>query len=924
LSAGDGAFPARPDSPGGPGRAARIVTRAVPLLYFLSGVTGLGYEVLWARMFTAEFGLSIFGVAATVAAYLLGLGAGAILAARLLEPLRPSGPIRWTPPRALGAYALLELAVALYAMALPAIAAIDGPWIDAGAIGLGWWQWCALQGLLALVLLGLPAAAIGASFPLVLRALPWRPSQVGRIYAINALGAATGALSSLALLAAGGWDAALRSIAWAGIAIAAAAFLLSRSAGARALPGRGHAQREETTAASARGVAPTRRPLAQLLAYGGVGACAIMLEIGWTRLYGMVMLRTEYVLAIILAVYLAGTALGSALAARARTPMAIAVPLAACAGALLGLWALAPLSAWLQNRQFDSLMSALAVQACALAVCTLPVTIALGAWLPLLARRMPIDARQYRWAALLYGANCLGGAIGALLTVAVAVPALGATGTIALAAVALLVLGMTLSPPRPLVAALPLAILAAGMLRNLPPPSSLLGSRLDGTVVRYQFEDALSLNHVIEMPDGQRTLLTDLQHMDAASDPAAVAVQADQARLPLLLHPDPRSVLFLGLGTGITASGSLPWPALVRTAVEISPGAVVAARDWFAPVSAGITERLRIVHDDARHFLAAGTAPFDVIVGDLFHPDLAGTGNLLSVEQFARARARLSRDGVFVQWLAVNQFDRESLRIVLRSFQRVFPSAKIFLDGAHLAMVGTLAPLPIAPAMQANLRAIGPDAADPATGGEGAATWLGRYWGPIAAGVGAVQRESRPVIEFQLPRLRYEDSGNGAGGGALQAAPPVAGILLELLRQRPDAARAARELGVAPADREAFDNAYLASELAVQAWLSGMAGDERRARQIVRLGFEANPRDRWIADNLADDLVESARQDGSLEQPGTLERILRIFPDNLAAVRALWHRERDAGNPDAGQALARLHTLAPLDREGAAIGVRSP
>jgi spermidine synthase len=161
------------------------------------------------------------------------------------------------------------------------------------------------------------------------------------------------------------------------------------------------------------------------------------------------------------------------------------------------------------------------------------------------------------------------------------------------------------------------------------------------------------------------------------------------------------------------------------------------------------------------------------------------------------------------------------------------------------------------------------------------------------------------------------------GGGALQAAPPVAGILLELLRQRPDAARAAGELGVAPGDRDAFGNAYLASELAVQAWLSSMGGDERRARQLVQLGFEANPRDRWIADSLAGDLLESARQDGSLEQTGTLERILRIFPDNLAAVRALWHRERDAGNPDAARALARLHTLAPLDREGAAIGVRS-
>jgi spermidine synthase len=904
----------------GPVETSAMATAArwLPLLYFLSGATGLSYEVLWARMLTAQFGLSIFGIAATVASFLLGLGAGAIWGTKLLDVHPRRAGAAWSDRRALACYALLELVVALYALALPWMAAAGAPLLDASAAGLAWWQWCSLQGVLALLLLGLPAAAIGASFPMVLRALPWSAALLGRIYAINTLGAAAGALLSLGLLAALGWSDALRAIALGGALVAALAFVLSRAMGTLApagdLPHCGEPALRPGPGSVAATWAAQRRPL---LAYAAAGACALMLEVGWTRLYGMVMLRTEYVLAIILAVYLLGTALGSALAAQSRRPLALAVPLAACAFTLLGLWALAPFSAWMQQQRFESLFSALVFQSLALALCTLPSTAALGAWLPVLARRLPADAARPQPAALLYGANCLGGALGAVLTVVVAIPLLGAAGSIALAAVLLLLLGLALGAPRALLGAVPLAIAAAWLLQALPTPARLLGAAGAGSVVLYQYEDALTLNHVVEMPDGQRTLLTDLQHMDASSDPAAVALQADQARLPLLLHADPRSVLFLGLGTGISASGSLPWPNLQRTAVEISPGAVVAARTWFAPVNGGVMDALRVARDDAHHFLAANPGRFDVIIGDLFHPDLAGMSNLLSVEQFQRARDHLEPAGVFAQWLALNQFDRESLHTVLRSFQRVFPDAQIYLDGAHLAMVGSPAKLPAAVAMRTNLRRRSAPAADAATGGEGAATWLGRYWGPIAAGVGDVQREAWPVIEFRLPHLRYADS---AGASPLQQASPLADILLEMLRQRPEAARAAVQLGVAADEQAAFASAYAASELSVQSWLAVLESDTHRARQLVRLAYEANPQDRWVASDLADDLFEAARQDGSIEQQGTLERILRICPDHLASARALARRER--GRPDADDTLARLRALAPLDREARAIRVR--
>ena len=789
------------------------------------------------------------------------------------------------------------------------MASAGGPLLDTLAAHLSWGQWCTLQGATAIVLLALPAAAMGASFPVVLRALPDTPTVVGRLYAVNTFGAAVGALLALALLATVGWASAVHTVAALGAVICGCAMLLSRRAPNTAGPPPSHA------GARAPGMPGASRSL--VLAYAAVGACALMLEIGWTRLYGIVLLRSEYVLAVILAVYLLGTALGSMLAARGGPHLRTAVPLAACLGTLLGIWALAPLSSWMQARHFESLAAALCVQALALAACTLPVTLALGAWLPTLARWQGEATAARTDGARLYGANCLGGAAGTLLTVFVLIPQFGAVAAVAAAAVLMLLLGLLLGATRYALAALAPALLAAAALHELPPPQRMLGPEAAPSRERYRYEDALTLSQVIEAPDGQRTLLTDLQHLDASSEPAAVQLQADQARLPLLLHRNPTSVLFLGLGTGISASGSLAYPALRRTAIELSPGAIVAAAQWFAPVNGDVVRYMQVEHDDARHFLAASNARYDVVVGDLFHPDIAGMGNLLSVEQFSRARHCLAPGGLFVQWLAINQFDRESLHTVMRSFRSVFADAQLFLDGAHLALVGSLAPL--ADGLSWRLRDVDLAAPSDQTGGEGAATWLGRYWGPIGAGTGPVQREARPVIEFRLPNLRYS-------GGPDGDAAPVSDILRELLRQRPAAADAARQLAVPDAQLAAFAGAYAASELSVQAWLALLEGDERRARQRVRLAYEANPRDRWIASDLADDLWRNLWHSGSgdASDADAIDRVLRIYPDHVEALRAAWHRDAARAARGADAARERLRRVAPLDRELADNGVRLP
>ena len=854
-------------------------TGLIALLYAVSGLTSLAYEVLWVRMLSLQFGVSVFAVVLTVAAFMGGLGAGSLFAARRLPRLS-------RPPLRL--FALLEGGIALYALLLPSVLHITGNWLDGMAAQLGWLAWYGLLALLVLPLLLLPAFAMGAGFPLILAALGNQNQRLGWIYGINTLGAALGALLPLALLPLLGWSASVRLMALLGGLVAWAAWKLA----ARPVT------EPAVTAPLAGAISPSpvRPAYRVLLPYAGIGAASLMLEVGWTRLFGMVMLRTEYVLAIILAGFLLGIGLGSLLAPRTpRQRWFLLLPVAACLFALLSLALLPTLSAWVERSEFSSLSAALLAQGGALLALTLPVTLALGAWLPLLNQRQPGAGM---W---LYGANSLGAALGAILAGTVLIPLAGSAGTVAIAAWLLLLFGLSWVESRAAWLTLPALAALAWPLHSFPPVAALLPKAQAGSQPLALYEDAVSISHVVAQRDGQRLLLTDLQRMDASTEPTAVQVQANQARLPLLLHPHPHSVLFLGLGTGISVSGSAPFPDLQRDAVELSQGAILAADRWFAPVNRGIMRQTRVSRDDARHFLSATSDHYDVIIGDVFHPDLVGLSSLLSVQQFQRARDRLNENGLFVQWLAVNQFDAESLRVVLRTFRRAFPDARLFLDGMHLALVGSRQSWGGAASVAQNWQRLSP--AQRAAVGEEAATWLGRYWGSVPDSPGTVQDEWAPQLEFRLPRARY--------AGELD----VSQMLKLLLRVRPSMAQAQDELGMAPAGQEAFERSYAASELMVRSWLAGLSGAPQQAERLMHLAYQANPGDYWVATALADNMLASvaqARQHG-LTPPQALAQILKIAPRHVEAQRALWQWQRQTHDPAAAASRERLLELNPLE-----------
>ncbi|EQD72829.1 Spermidine synthase-like protein, partial [mine drainage metagenome] len=248
-----------------------------------------------------------------------------------------------------------------------------------------------------------------------------------------------------------------------------------------------------------------------LLFYGILGMASLSLEVAWTRLFGLLFLRTEYVLALILASFLVGIGLGSLVATRWQSTLRrfkTAFPWMAAGGVLAGLAVLPVVAGWVEHPLGQTLTQALLLQGLILTLLTFPVTFVLGLWLPLLSE----EQGSLRTGVKLYGANSLGGALGALLTGFVWLPWLGTTGTLVWSA--FLILGASLTWTRPwtlLQGGLMVGFVGLGAgLWTFPPAQKLLPETLAGSRDIYRYEDAVAMTQVVEQPDGQRILLTDL------------------------------------------------------------------------------------------------------------------------------------------------------------------------------------------------------------------------------------------------------------------------------------------------------------------------------------------------------------------------------------------------------------------------------
>ena len=269
------------------------------LLLFLSGATALAFQTLWVKQLTLVVGVEVLAVSVGVAAFFAGLAAGAAALGTRVD--RAPRPLRW--------YASLEALVAI----LGTVTTLLMPSAPAAFVMLqsrvGWLAW-----LLPGLLVAIPAFFMGGTLPAATRWLQPMDRALGRdvgaLYAWNTSGAILGALLAPFVL-----------VPWLGVrgaGLAAALACLGIAAVAMAIErgrvGGGVTGTHDRTVAAAGSVAP--RVMLGLALYACAGGIAMGYEVLWSQIVAPFTSTRGAAFALVLAVYLAGLALGSGIWAR--------------------------------------------------------------------------------------------------------------------------------------------------------------------------------------------------------------------------------------------------------------------------------------------------------------------------------------------------------------------------------------------------------------------------------------------------------------------------------------------------------------------------------------------------------------------------------------------------------------------------------
>src|SRR5262245_25080503 len=639
------------------------------LCFTVSGAAALGLELLWVRSAGLVVGATASTAATVLATYFAGLGTGAMLARR-------------APRRPVSRYGVLELGVS--ASALWSFAAFRFLASGAGQRALATTGVVGRAGAVAAAVL--PATILlGATLPVLGEALA--AADVGRrgglLYAVNTLGAALG-------IAAMGFGLPLAiGVTASYVAVAGASAL----AGAVALAV-GDVDAEAPPDASPPAATSTRLRVVA----AGAGALGLGLEVLWVRLFAQVLHNSVYSFAAVSLVFVVALALGAALAAallsRVRPPAVAAGALVAAALATTaGMWLFVRATGGLRYVGVASGLGEYVVRIVVLAAATAgPAAVASGAVLPALWAMFGGAGGAARPLGELGAANTFGAVAGAIGAGFVVLPSIGLRGGFLVAAAAYVVLADVVGATRfrPVGYA---ALLLAVLLDPMRAPLTHLAA---GETLRATSEGAAGIVTVVDTGDDLQ-LRVDNYYVLGGS--AAAANERRQGLVPLLLHPSPRRVVFVGMATGITASAGPALGVERTTVVELVPEVAAAADAHFGAWNAALLRRpdVGLVVDDGRRWLAVSSDRYDVIVGDLFIPWHAGAGSLYAREMFETVRRRLAPSGVFCQWLPLYQLTREEFDTIARTFLAVFPHASLwrndfFPDRPAVGLVARLAP----------------------------------------------------------------------------------------------------------------------------------------------------------------------------------------------------------------------------------------
>jgi spermidine synthase len=717
---------------------------AVTLCFFLSGLAGLVYEVVWARQLSLFLGTTAYAHTAVITAYMAGLAAGSLY----------FGCYSDRHPQPLRIYAWQEVGVGLYAAATPwlfdglqklYIGAADPNYIGATSGHLTRFG-------IALAALLVPTFLMGGTLPLLVRGFTTALSDLGRatgrLYGINTLGAVSGTLlTGYLLLPRFGVQASIYTGVAINLIVAIAVLAILPSLEKQ--PQQSTAATEHSTPSTEPAFDPVHR-LLLLIGFSLAGFASLLTQMAWIRALILVVGGSVYAFTITLACFLAGIGVGSLVFMRflarpsawlpgiwSRDRMAQAAALAALISLtlLLGLAVIGKLPGWFLAGYSSGLGETFPVfQLFILVLCAvviLPPTLLMGALFPLVTVIWTRGAeRAGQGVGAAYAINTTGTILGAMLGGLFILPWLGVHYSVHLAAglyflvaaafwlcagngltplyrfATIAATAMVLGAHVWLAPAWDPSLMVSGVFRIAPKITSLREFTERSELLYY--EEGLDAVVAVRRIGDNDTLV--INGKPDASSKFDLPTQILLGQLPLSLDRNVDNALVIGLGSGITA-GTLTTSDRLEslTILEISKE-VVEASTFFEQENYHVLNdpRVNLVTADARNFLMADATRYDLIISEPSNPWISGISNLFTDEFFKLAKSRLSTNGVMTQWFHSYRMSNDDLRTLFKTFDENFQHVSAWQMGAgDLALIGSDQPyaLSVVPATPVNREA---------------------------------------------------------------------------------------------------------------------------------------------------------------------------------------------------------------------------
>lgn len=711
-------------------KAPEQLWRLVIYLFFVSGLCGLVYQVLWMHTLVLVFGGTTLATSTVIAVFMGGLALGSFLAARFAD--RVSNPF--------SCYGWLEGAIGIWA--------IFTPWMFELATHFYRFAfqyctdlvaWNLVRFAVVCIILLPPTTCMGATLPLLSRLVTERlesvGGRIGLLYSINTVGAVVGTvLAGFVLVPTLGLTATIAVTAAINLALALTVFIVQKRTPVESFMSAPQAESSTTNTAGLN--RSTMMIISLFIIAGGV---SMVYEVAWTRALLLVIGSSTYAFTVMLTAFLLGIVVGSFVCSRFidRLPDAVAclafLELLAGLTAFVGLTLFGILPYWnllMGAHWYQYPLATVAIRFLLAVTILMPLTCCIGATFPAMVKACTKQLEQVgRSVGTIYSANTLGAIVGACLTGFFLVPALGSERTLVLAALASIMIGVAMLFLVPSVR-VPVKVLAGGAavllmfgFRTIPPfwdPLVLLMSQFERRelMVGHDFNRASyadwadSLRNafkllfyrdgttssaavVLRKSTGQILLLTN-GHIDASSS-VDMSVQELLSYIPLWCCASAKQAAIVGWGSGVSVGAAAKFPLQHIDVIELEPAVLQAAR-FFDRINHKPQDdpRISIIANDGRNYLLTTPNKYDVIVSEPSNPWQSGVCNLFTREYFGLCRQRLNEHGILSLWLQIAEVSPASIKQITSALAQEFPHTLTFQpDGGNLVVLASPSPIKV-------------------------------------------------------------------------------------------------------------------------------------------------------------------------------------------------------------------------------------